>query len=68
MLYLGSFKWQLLMKMADLQKRKEKLEIYLFHQQIVLNDYCVLNKIYSTGNTRTEKSQHAVSSHEAQNL
>lgn len=30
-LYLGTSKWQLLMKMADLQKREEKLEMYLFH-------------------------------------
>lgn len=25
-------------------KKEEKLEIHLFHQQIVLNDYCLLSE------------------------
>lgn len=36
-------------------KKEEKLEIYLFHQQIVLTDYCVLSKTLGTGNTRINR-------------
>lgn len=46
-------------------KKEEKLEIHLFHQQIVLNNYCILSKTSGSENTRMNKKQHAVSSHRA---